>query len=241
MKKQEFLIPALALALAAILGIYLVINAGNRTAPDLGGTDETATSTVATSTIETGGDSVSAPPRGGYYFYGPVTLALNQAARFKNGLSMRPLAITEDSRCPQDVQCVSAGTVKAQVRIRTDVGTPSEATEVQVFTLNEPRTVDGTVITLTGVTPAAMAQTAIAASSYRLTFEVREAVAAGPCYIGGCSAQLCTDRPDMVSTCEYRAEYGCYKSSGAKCERQTSGKCGWTENAALRACLANPS
>lgn len=60
----------------------------------------------------------------------------------------------------------------------------------------------------------------------------------GECFVGGCSSQLCTDKPDMISTCEYRSEYACY--TNAVCERQQSGACGWTETPALRACLANP-
>ena len=59
------------------------------------------------------------------------------------------------------------------------------------------------------------------------------------CHIGGCSGQLCTDQPDMVSTCEYRAEYACYQT--AECKRQTSGQCGWTETSELRACLGTKS
>ncbi len=42
----------------------------------------------------------------------------------------------------------------------------------------------------------------------------------------------------MMTTCEYKAEYACYQS--ASCERQTDGKCGWTQSADLVACLANP-
>src|SRR5688572_20450428 len=33
------------------------------------------------------------------------------------------------------------------------------------------------------------------------------AVAKTGCYIGGCSAELCSDQPGMASTCEYRQEY----------------------------------
>ncbi len=55
------------------------------------------------------------------------------------------------------------------------------------------------------------------------------------CLKGGCSGQLCTDSPDMVSTCEWREEYACYKD--ALCERQPSGKCGWTPTPALTQCL----
>ncbi|MBI5134195.1 MAG: hypothetical protein HZA81_02300 [Candidatus Taylorbacteria bacterium] len=61
--------------------------------------------------------------------------------------------------------------------------------------------------------------------------------AAVGCRPTGCSGQICSDQ-DVASTCEYRSEYACYRS--AKCERQSSGKCGWTPSAALSACLANP-
>lgn len=61
------------------------------------------------------------------------------------------------------------------------------------------------------------------------------AIATGGCFIGGCSSQICSDQPDVVSTCEYRAEYGCYQSG--RCERQTNGSCGWTQTAELTQCL----
>lgn len=59
----------------------------------------------------------------------------------------------------------------------------------------------------------------------------------GKCYVGGCSSQLCTDKPDMVSTCEYREAYACYQT--ATCERQASGQCGWTPTPALSQCLGS--
>ncbi len=60
---------------------------------------------------------------------------------------------------------------------------------------------------------------------------------AGKCFIGGCSAQICSDEEGMVSTCEYREEYACYKT--ATCERQSSGQCSWTETTQLNSCLNN--
>lgn len=57
------------------------------------------------------------------------------------------------------------------------------------------------------------------------------------CYVGGCSAQLCTDNPNMVSTCEFAAVYSCYQSNITTCERQSDGHCGWTQTAALAQCL----
>jgi hypothetical protein len=66
-------------------------------------------------------------------------------------------------------------------------------------------------------------------------------VASTGCVVGGCSSQLCLDASatDGVSTCEWREEYGCYRS--ATCERQNDGSCGWTITPELSACLKNAS
>lgn len=56
------------------------------------------------------------------------------------------------------------------------------------------------------------------------------------CYVGGCSAQICSDQPGVISTCEWRDEYACYQT--ATCERQPDGQCGWTPTTELDACLA---
>lgn len=61
------------------------------------------------------------------------------------------------------------------------------------------------------------------------------------CAVAGCSGQLCVSADEaggIITTCEYRAEYACYKS--ASCERQANGKCGWTETPELKRCLVNP-
>ena len=55
------------------------------------------------------------------------------------------------------------------------------------------------------------------------------------CYVGGCSGQICSDEEGIVSTCEFRQEYACYQN--AKCERQSSGQCGWTVTPELSMCL----
>lgn len=57
------------------------------------------------------------------------------------------------------------------------------------------------------------------------------------CKRTGCSGQVCSDE-DVMTTCEYRPEYACYRR--ARCERQTNGKCGWTQTPELSACLRNP-
>ena len=61
------------------------------------------------------------------------------------------------------------------------------------------------------------------------------ATAGEGCYIGGCSQEVCSDEPDVASTCEYRPENSCFKS--ARCEKQSNGQCGWTQSTALAQCL----
>ncbi len=61
------------------------------------------------------------------------------------------------------------------------------------------------------------------------------------CAVAGCSGQLCVsadEAGDIVTTCEYRAEYACHKE--AYCGPQADGKCGWSQTAELQRCLANP-
>lgn len=67
----------------------------------------------------------------------------------------------------------------------------------------------------------------------------RQPVLGGGCYVGGCSGQVCSDDPGVITTCEWREEYACYKLS--VCERQASGECGWTETDEFRQCLGNTS
>lgn len=75
-----------------------------------------------------------------------------------------------------------------------------------------------------------------AGNIYRLTYATPPAAVPGrqpPCRVTGCSGQICAD-DDRITTCEYRAEYACYPA--ARCERQTDGRCGWTETAELTRC-----
>ena len=61
------------------------------------------------------------------------------------------------------------------------------------------------------------------------------------CVVAGCSNQLCIEASmarDVLTTCEYRAEYGCYKE--ARCERQRNNQCGWARTMQLEQCLQNP-
>jgi hypothetical protein len=62
---------------------------------------------------------------------------------------------------------------------------------------------------------------------------------AGDCVKSGCSGTLCVEPgKEVVTTCEFKPEYACYRD--ATCERQADGSCGWTKTPALDACLAHP-
>lgn len=59
------------------------------------------------------------------------------------------------------------------------------------------------------------------------------------CKVGGCSGQLCGEASfidEIITTCEYKPEYECYKKYG-KCEMQSNGKCGWTQTKELSECM----
>jgi hypothetical protein len=167
--------------------------------------------------------------------YGNVTLKIGDTAQFKD-ISIKPISIEEDSRCPVDVQCIWAGTVRVKIQVVSGTGTSTS-----IVTLDQPFTTEAQRITLTAVTPEKHSQTQASTGGYRLSFNVvpqtASAGSSAKCYVGGCSSQLCTDQPDAVSTCIYNASYACYKT--AACERQTNGECGWTQTPQLAACLAN--
>lgn len=58
------------------------------------------------------------------------------------------------------------------------------------------------------------------------------------CHVGGCSGQLClAGGQERETSCDYRPEYACYR--GATCGVQANGACGWTNSAALTACLTS--
>lgn len=215
----------LVLVLISAWGVYAYTQSKQPAAPAV---QPVATTSVATSTTETPATTHPATPPV-TPSSGSVTLHLNETGHFSE-VTFTPLEIVEDSRCPVDVQCIQAGTVRVSVGFADANGTM-----LQPLTLNKPFITDLYIITLTSVTPTKNSKTAIGASDYRLTFDV-EKRAQAKCYIGGCSSQVCSDTPGAVSTCVYNAAYACYRT--ATCERQSNGACGWTQTPALQACLA---
>ena len=56
------------------------------------------------------------------------------------------------------------------------------------------------------------------------------------CVTGGCSGTICQSRnaEPIFTTCEWRAEYSCYKQISCKCNE---GKCDWGKTADFDRCV----
>ncbi len=152
------------------------------------------------------------------------TLSVNESIAFEDGLTIA-LKEVNDSRCKEGVVCVWAGELSPEFLIWKGATTETS----QNFSLGTERMksviMNGYTITLTAAT-----ETSATIIVHKETTEP------GVCYIGGCSSQICSDQKDVITTCEYREEYACYKS--ATCEKQANGQCGWTQTEQLTACLA---
>src|SRR5688572_32249369 len=94
------------------------------------------------------------------YANGP-TAPLNEVANL-DGLTVRPLAVLEDSHCPASVQCVWAG----RVRISAEVSGAGS----RELTLGEPVAISGGTLTLVDVRPGKRTPEAIPPRRYEFTF-----------------------------------------------------------------------
>ena len=91
---------------------------------------------------------------------------LNQDIRV-GGLNVRPLAVTEDSRCPVNVTCIWAGRVALRVRVSGMAGDQVVST---MAPLDLPR---GGALELASVTPARMTGRPGTPAPYRFGFRRR--------------------------------------------------------------------
>lgn len=78
-----------------------------------------------------------------------------------------PHEVLEDSRCPSDVQCVQAGTVRVRATLGSGLGDAN-----QVFELGQPITTETEVVTLVQVQPYPRQGQEIAPEEYEFTFSV---------------------------------------------------------------------
>ena len=98
-----------------------------------------------------------------------IETRINQGASAL-GIKITPLEVLEDSRCPEDVQCVWAGQVRVRARVLRGLG-PKEGYE-QEFTLGKTIRTEAEKIILAEVKPGPISEVAIPTASYRFTFEI---------------------------------------------------------------------
>ena len=108
-----------------------------------------------------------------------TTVALNETA-YTFGIHITPLEVLEDSRCPKDVQCIQAGTVRIRAKLQSDGGS-----EIQILTLGSPTNFLGKRVTLMAVEPAKYSKTPISSSDYRFTFQAVNGMAQAQGRIAG--------------------------------------------------------
>lgn len=100
-----------------------------------------------------------------------VTVRLNKQAKISRSKLTIKFVAVEDSRCPQDVNCVWAGNAKVIIRVTNSRG------KAQTFDLNtnlQPQTVnfDGYEIKLGNVTPYPRSNIRINRNGYTAKFTV---------------------------------------------------------------------
>lgn len=154
-----------------------------------------------------------------------------------------PIAKIEDS----GVRCIAApcpslrerrlnSSVKAEI---ADLGwDKSGASDDAIGVALDKMHTDGLIVSGYRYSVSGPAGRAPARSVTQFWLRATDEVADKTCYVGGCSGQICSENEGVISTCEWREEYACYRT--ATCEVQADGNCGWTQTAELQACLATP-
>lgn len=86
------------------------------------------------------------------------------------GVNIMPIEVVEDSRCPSDVNCIQAGTVRLEALVSDSLG---EATKI--FTLGQATTTASYEITLSRVSPERVsAATVPADDEYVFYFDIKK-------------------------------------------------------------------
>ena len=80
-------------------------------------------------------------------------------------VSLTPIALVEDSRCPYGVQCIQAGTVRVQVRVVS-----GEGTAVETFSLGGTITTAAEAITFVSASPEKEATKTLEPKDYEFVF-----------------------------------------------------------------------
>ena len=150
-----------------------------------------------------------------------VSLNIGQEAIFTDGLSVKLLTIN-DSRCKPGVVCVWEGELSADIVVVDNNG--GRTIRLSSSTQKETSDVD-----------YSYKLQSITESNVNLVIFKKTGPSATSCFVGGCSSEICSNNPSIVSPCIWKEEFACYKT--AECKRQVSGQCGWTQTQELTKCL----
>ncbi len=85
------------------------------------------------------------------------------------GAAVTPKDVLEDSRCPTNVQCIQAGTVKVSANLVDENGESA-----QIFELDKPITTQFLEIILVRVEPLRTAGIAISKENYLFYFQIKK-------------------------------------------------------------------
>ncbi len=80
---------------------------------------------------------------------------------------LTPLEIVEDSRCPANVRCIQAGTVRLKVRLQEH-----RKSWEAIIALEQPARLEGEWLHLVGVCPAQIVPQVLPQRDYRFTFAI---------------------------------------------------------------------
>jgi hypothetical protein len=83
------------------------------------------------------------------------------------GVRITPTQVVEDSRCPNGVQCIQAGTVRVRATLVSGLGTATP-----VFVLDKPITTETEIVTLVAVSPVPTKDVTITNKDYVFTWKV---------------------------------------------------------------------
>jgi len=153
-------------------------------------------------------------------------ITVGEKLKFNDGLIVALVEIN-DSRCKPGVVCVWAGELSVKLSVQGG-NTGVESQNINLGALSQKEiTINNYRFVLNDTTEALA----------NITVSKTSVTSATPCYVGGCSGEICSDKKDMISPCIYNSTFACYKS--ASCARQDNGKCGWTQTPQLTACMNN--
>lgn len=85
-----------------------------------------------------------------------------------NGLTIRPIVVVEDSRCPINARCVWAG----RLILTIEIGQPGRARARINLTLGQPQPVAGATLTLVAAEPGKLAGAEGNPPASQFTFEL---------------------------------------------------------------------